>query len=181
MRNLSSRPIRLRAMPLTPALASVTLLAACGAATTTSSQSASFLTRARAVCAVYYNDAYALPPPIGLAQLREYPAEQQRLRTQRLSGLRVLKAPPSTQAAYTRYVSEMGRADTLYAAAIARLGEAESSGSAAKRAGAKGAVERLRRRANRLEAKLETQARALGLGRCAEEPYSATHTVSLSG
>jgi hypothetical protein len=165
--------MRRRAVGFIAATACASILAACGAGG--SSSPSAFLRRARTVCTVYYDAAYALPPPIGVAQLREYPVKQQRLRQRRLSSLRALTPPLSIEDAYKRYLSDMTQLDELYTSGIASLEAAESAHSGAARSINRGTVEGLARHAGQLESSLESQARALGLSKCAQDPYSATH------
>ncbi len=157
----------MRGRPVGGSLAAVAclLLAACGDSTTTSTTG--FLNRARHVCRVYYDAAYALAPPVGLAELRAYPERQQALRRQRLTGLRAVTAPADRRAAYESYLSTMTRLDAAYATAIADLRAAHPK-----------SIRSLVREAGELERTLDTEATALGLAKCAEDPYSATHTSS---
>jgi hypothetical protein len=134
-----------------------------------------FLTRALHVCTVYYDAAYALPPPIGTTQLEEYPSRQQRLRRQRLSGLRAVAPPALLQGAYKRYLSNMARLDELYASAIDHLKAEGIAQSGAEHSIDERAIESLVRHATQLESRLDSQARALGLANCARNPYTATH------
>jgi hypothetical protein len=135
-----------------------TLLTACG-----SNTRAAFAPSAKRICTVYYNRAYALPPPIGLKQLEAYPGKQQALREQLLSGLKGLTPPSSRRKAYARYLSEMATFNRLWASAIAELTRHPTI------------AQGLARRAEVLKTTLDSQARTLGLTKCAANPYSATH------
>jgi len=105
------------------------LLAACGGSGSSAvTNSSALIASANRVCSGYYNKAYALPPPIGVRQLLEYPQEEQALREQELSKLKMLTAPVAERAAYKSYVSELAAvdndrttADDPYAPAVAYL------------------------------------------------------------
>lgn len=136
-----------------------TALAACGG-----SSPSSFATSAIQACTAYYNEAYALPPPIGVTQLEAYPEKQQALREQELSKLQALTPPATARGAYTRYLSGVAALDDLYASAIASIKTPHST-----------RVQALARQAPELQARLKHQAQALGLSECAKDPYTATH------
>ena len=140
-------------------------LAACGGGSSSGSSSSSpFAASVRQACTIYYNKAYALPPPIGVSQLNAYPGKRQALREQELAKLQSLTPPTADRAAYTRYLSDMAALDNLYATAIAVVKTPRSFNA-----------QTFTRQVTSLEARLDIEAQELGLAECAKHPYSAAH------
>jgi hypothetical protein len=75
----------------------------------------------------------------------------------------------------------MMQANALRASAIALLLPAETAPSAARRARARTTVEQRSRQADELDSTLRSEALALGLTKCAHNPYSATHHYNAHG
>jgi hypothetical protein len=160
---------------LTMSLAA-TSLTACGS-TNMATRSGRFFTSANAVCTIYYNAAYALPPPVGVAQLEAFPRKQQVIRERERVALGALSAPESQKRAYARYLADMTTLNRLYASAIAQIAAAIRNPSSPRERTAAEAAQT----APRLEAQLPAEARALGLTQCAKNPYSATHYANSAG
>jgi hypothetical protein len=178
------------------------VLAACGGSDSSAGTSRSaFVSGATRVCTAYYNKAYALPPPIGVAQLLALPEKQQRLREQELSGLRAVTPPPASRAAYTTYLGDMAALDSFYGSLLAKfqttrslkafnalhlknlqtLDKREQRNQISREAKAlrelrtppPSSVHTSEEKVLKLEATLDRQAHGLGLTECAKEPYSA--------
>jgi len=174
-------------------LCAVAVLAACGASGSSSSAgSRAFLVSANHVCSVYYNDGYALAPPIGLKQLADLAQKQQLLRERELSGLKDVTPPPALKAGYKQYLSDMAAFNSL-AAASAGETNAELLADAGKHLNPRELERSLRahrplslspaqraytQRAEGLQMSLKSQARALRLTECAKNPYSAGHSFN---
>lgn len=171
------------------ALAACSLgLAACGSAsgpsttTTSASSSSGFIARATAVCRTFYDKAYALPAPAGLADFLGYPAKQQALSEAELSGLRSVTPPPSARAAYTAYLHDLASINALNrplaakAASEAAAVQSEGAGTASKTLQRLGQPHAVIVKEEALRVSAERQARALELRICAENPYTAEHT-----
>lgn len=161
---VSARLVTNKALAVLSATCVVVALAGCG-----TSDSSVFAANANRVCGTFYAEAYALAPPIGLRQLQAYPEKQQALLEGELSGLRALKAPGAQRHRYTRYVADLATLDKQYSVAVGYLrsgGPGKLRPSVATRDG---------RRLADLHAKVDRDARDLGLAECAKDPYSATH------
>jgi hypothetical protein len=145
------------------------VLAGCGGgAHANDASSSTFADGAQRVCAAYFKQAYALPPPIGYQGLERLLERQYALGEQELSQLRQLTPPSAERARYERYLADLAAREHLAAVAIEAVTDKRPlRGEPADES-------------TRLGAAAEAEARALGLAECAKNPYTASHTYSSS-
>jgi hypothetical protein len=157
---------RVRLVRCAGGLCAATALAGCGGNASASHGSEIFTAQANRICSQYYDGMYALAGPRGVAGVRRFLLEKQRLGARRLSELRALSPPAAVRSAYENYVGNLGTLEREVRVFLARADAGYAPAPAIKR------------RLGRLAEKAYAEPRALGLEKCAKNPLTASHTES---
>jgi hypothetical protein len=119
------------------------------------------ISHANAICEKYYDQEYAMKPPIGMAQLQKFADVVTKLREDRVKDLQDLNPPAAESERFNRFVDGLDQENQL----IEELIAAESAASS----------EEIRKRGQALDESVRRQAHELGLTWCEKDAGTAPH------